>query len=291
MECPGLHSIFSSFDVEFRPPASAGRSGELAFEVERLDPRFSLVRIAVVGPTLHGRLDAFRRPEPQAQPGIAEVRERVRAGEFEGQCALVVGGSRGLGEVTAKLVAAGGGHPIVTYLSGREDAEQLATEIRYAGLACDAVACDVAAPEGAVAELRKLRLAPTHLYYFASPRIFVSKGEPWEPELFRTFAACYVDGFHATLRALRQAFPGPLAVFYPSSTALDEPVKALAEYSAAKAAGEKLCAYLDRYERDLRILVRRLPRIATDQTLTLTPYPAASALDVMLDVARELAGR
>ena len=46
------------------------------------------------------------------------------------------------------------------------------------------------------------------------------------------------------------------------------------------AAGEELCRYLDRFEKDLRVEVRRLPRIATDQTLTLTTFPAASARTV-----------
>ena len=49
----------------------------------------------------------------------------------------------------------------------------------------------------------------------------------------------------------------------------------------AKQPGRRTCA-------GLRILVRRLPRIATDQTLSVTPYPAANALEVMLEIAREL---
>jgi acyl dehydratase/NAD(P)-dependent dehydrogenase (short-subunit alcohol dehydrogenase family) len=288
MHCPGLHSIFSSLDVEIHAPNNA--PAELSWKVELVDKRFSLVRLHIEGPTLSGSLVTFRRPEPQRQADIAEVRQRVDENEFSGQVALVVGGTRGLGEVTSRIIAAGGGRAVVTYYRGLQEAQDLAAEICGAGLACDTIPCDVAVPEAAVAELRAKNLEPTHLYYFASPKIFVSKSESWEPDLFQSFMASYVTHFQATVNALRGAFDGPLTIFYPSSSALDDRIQALAEYSAAKAAGEELCRYLDRFEKDLRVEVRRLPRIATDQTLTLTTFPAASALDVMLEVIRDLSG-
>ena len=55
----------------------------------------------------------------EAQLLDAQVAHRVRPGIFAGQTALIVGGSRGLGEVTAKLIAAGGGTPIITYQAGK----------------------------------------------------------------------------------------------------------------------------------------------------------------------------
>jgi hypothetical protein len=78
--------------------------------------------------------------------------------------------------------------------------------------------------------------------------------------------------------------------FYPSSVAVDERVKDLAEYAAAKVAGEMLAAHLAQFDRKLSVLIRRLPRIATDQTTTLMPFPAEDALDVMLPVLRDLNG-
>ena len=48
---------------------------------------------------------------------------------FAGQRSLIVGGSRGLGEVTAKIVAAGGGYPVITYMESKDEAERVAAEI------------------------------------------------------------------------------------------------------------------------------------------------------------------
>jgi hypothetical protein len=80
-----------------------------------------------------------------------------------------------------------------------------------------------------------------------------------------------------------------LDVFYPSTTALEaDGVRELTEYAAAKAAGETLCRTLSASTPGLRILVRRLPRVATDQTATILPAPALDPVEALLPVIREM---
>ena len=67
-------------------------------------------------------------------------------GPFAGQRSLIVGGSRGLGEVTAKIVAAGGGHPVITYRDSQHEAERVAADIRGAGGQCEILRYDALAP-------------------------------------------------------------------------------------------------------------------------------------------------
>ncbi len=145
----------------------------------------------------------------------------------------------------------------------------------------------MSAPEGLARALADRGLRPTHLYYFASPKIFVKRHGPYDRALYARFAAVYVDGFEALIETCRAAGTAPLRIFLPSTTALDEPVKNLAEYADAKAAAEARCAELARHD-DIDVIVRRLPRIATDQTLTLVRHPARSALDVMTAIVREM---
>ncbi|MBM3265941.1 MAG: SDR family NAD(P)-dependent oxidoreductase [candidate division Zixibacteria bacterium] len=64
---------------------------------------------------------------------MAMIGERVSWGEFSGQHALVAGGSRGLGEATAKILAAGGGTPLITCHQGTADAERVVREITETG--------------------------------------------------------------------------------------------------------------------------------------------------------------
>ena len=82
------------------------------------------------------------------------------------------------------------------------------------------------------------RFRPTHLYYFATPRIFGPRRDPFDDAVFQRFARFYVSAFGAVCAAVRSAVPS-LNMFYPSTTAIDlEPARELTEYAAAKAAGE-----------------------------------------------------
>jgi NAD(P)-dependent dehydrogenase (short-subunit alcohol dehydrogenase family) len=216
---------------------------------------------------------------------MVDLARQVAADEFAGSTALIAGGSRGLGAVTAKAVAAGGGQVILTYASGREDAERLRDEIvaERGVSACRVLEFD--ATQTVEPQLGALKGIASHLYYFATPRIHVPKGEPFVPSLFGQFIRVYVDAFYETCRAL---LGERLAVLYPSTSFVDERPRGFAEYAMAKAAGEALCAYLYDGTSGLRILVERLPRVRTDQTASVTPVKAADPVEVMLPIIRRL---
>jgi acyl dehydratase len=290
MECPGMRSVLSS--VSLGETVGVRAEPVMTYKVIGTDDRFSLVRLAVTGPSLAGNINAFYRPSPIAQPTINEVAARLTgknpAGEITAHCALIVGGSRGLGEVTAKIVAAAGGHAIITYQRGRDDAEKIVAEITAAGLRAEARRLDVDAPDGAVAELHSLGIRPTHVYYFASPKIFVTKEGMFDAEVLARFTRCYVEGLYNVYRACRRHWDYPLMIFYPSSVAIDQKNKDLVEYATAKVAGETLASHLVQFDPKLSVLIRRLPRTATDQTTTLMPFPAEDALEVMLAIMRDL---
>src|SRR5260370_19982260 len=77
--------------------------------------------------------------------------------------AFVTGASRGIGRATARALAAAGARVIVHYGNAAEEAEALVKEIRADGGRADAVAADLAAPDGAhklAAEVRKLVVGP-----------------------------------------------------------------------------------------------------------------------------------
>jgi acyl dehydratase len=286
MVCPGARSIFSGLQV--RATADGDERRALTYRVTRVVPSFSVVKVAVRGVELEGSLDTFYRPLPEPQPSAVELRARVTAGAFAGQVALVVGGSRGLGEVTAKLVAAGGGVAVVTYHRGAEDAARVVAEIEAAGGRARALLLDVAAPEAALAALEESGLAPTHVYYFASPKIFVKKAPGFQGELFDDFARVYVHGMAAVIFAVRARWSGRLVLFCPSTVAIDERTRDLEEYVAAKSAAEALAGMLAARDPELHVRVERLPRVATDQTVSLIRVPAKSAAEVMLPLLFEM---
>jgi hypothetical protein len=77
-------------------------------------------------------------------------------------------------------------------------------------------------------------------------------------------------------------------VFYPSSAAIEELPMDMAEYAAAKMAGELLCDFLQKAHPGLMIHKPRLPRVATDQTVSLLPVNNQEPVPVLLRNLRYL---
>ena len=279
---PGLHSIFRGFSVVRQ---DGERSGTLRFGVVRDDERFNLVTLAVIGPALRGQVEAFRRAPPVAQPSVADLHGRVATDAFAGRSALVVGGSRGLGELTAKLLALGGAVVTITYAMGDSEASAVAEKIREAGGACDTIRLDVRQP---IAGQLPADRAFDQLYYFATPFIFGKRGKALDVALLDEMMGFYVRGFYEVCDALRRSGDHPIGVFYPSSVAVESRPANMTEYAMAKAAGEVLCADLPRLLRGMRVQVRRLPRLQTDQTSSVQPVETGSAVDEMLAAIESL---
>jgi NADP-dependent 3-hydroxy acid dehydrogenase YdfG len=283
MICPGRHSIYSSLVVE----SSDDVNGEdvIEFRVTSTDPRFRLVQMSFAGAGITGNIDSFARVPPTEQASMVSLSNAVARGEFAGSVALIVGGSRGIGELTAKVIASGGGTPIITYVVGKSDAQKVADEIKAAGGACDVMAFDVRQP--AVQRLAALKEAPTHLYYFATPAIFGRQSDVFSRPRLNDFLDVYVDGFWRLVQTLRER-RRDLSVFYPSSVAVDERPRGMTEYAMAKVAGEILCADMNDTLAPLRITISRLPRMKTDQTATFMPVESRPALEVMLPLIRKV---
>jgi NAD(P)-dependent dehydrogenase (short-subunit alcohol dehydrogenase family) len=282
MACPGLHSLFAGLDVNLE---AASEANALGYAVRKVDARFRSVQIDIAGSGLTGRIDAFARPRPPTQADMAAVASRVTGKPFARQRALIVGGSRGLGEVTAKILAAGGGHPVITFREGRQESERVAAEIRQAAGTCDVIAYDSLQP--AAAQLGGVG-AIDSCYYFATAKIFQRKSALFEPARLRVFLDYYVDGFFDLCSALAQRQSGGIALFYPSTTALDTATAGIAEYAMAKAAGETLVQQLNAFLPGVHAISRRLPRIATDQTATVGVASAQDAVDVLLPIVHEV---
>jgi len=283
MVCPGLHSIYSGLFV-FACTDSCADAG-LAFRVTEVDKRFRAVEQEIVGGGLCGTVSSFARMPPVEQAPMKALAGVVSPTEFTGSLALIVGGSRGLGELTAKLIATGGGDVLITWQSGREDAERVAQEIRSFGGRCTTFAYDSRKPTAK--QIAILERAPSHAYYFATPAIFKPQSDFFSSERLNEFLAVYVDGFWQLARALRDRQPH-LSLYYPSSIAVTDRPKGMVEYAMAKAAGEALCSDMNAFLAPLRAFVSRLPRLSTDQTASVSPVETANPLDVMLPIVREV---
>jgi NADP-dependent 3-hydroxy acid dehydrogenase YdfG len=289
MRCPGMDSVYAVCRLHRRtPPAS--RADTMRYEVVSADERFRMIRLQVTGGAWEGDLEAFFRARPVEQPQLSEVTAQVPAGSFSGQRALVIGGSRGLGELSAKLIAAGGGDVVITYSQGRSDAERICAEAQTGGFKVSAQHLDLSGVASA-ADLPAWLAASdaTHVYYFASPPITRSAPGAFSRALYEQFEDVYVRAFAAVAHrflAARAAHLRP-KVLYPSSVFLDTAPPGFAEYCQAKTAGEALCAALSRQYSSV-IRCPRLPRVRTDQTSSVRDTEVQDALPVLLPLLFDL---
>ena len=281
MEAPGLNSLFTGLNVKFDEPNEM----LLSWNVARHRSSFAPIQVQVETVGVHAALDVFVRPPPIAQASMLDVIEAVNDESFAGQRALVIGGSRGLGEVVAKCIAAGGGSVLVTYASGEIEALGVRDEITHQGGFCEILKLDVTQLKGLDNVIDTFK--PTHMYYFASGRIR-NNLKSYNLDYYDSYVAIYVRAFLAIARQLASNTDLPVRLFYPSSVFVDDTPDGFDEYANAKVAGERVCHTLEAEFPNLEILIKRLPMLKTDQTASLIPVAAKPALPEILQVVREM---
>lgn len=282
MIVPGMHSIFSRFDVDLAD--TAAKDGALKFEVRKVDDRFRIVDIAVEGSGLRGSAYAFARKPPVEQRSMRDLAALVRGDEFAATHALIVGGSRGLGAATAKIIAAGGGRVTITRLVGEAEAREMIAEV--GATSCTARRFDVR--DDPATQLDELAWDFDQVYYFATPQLRRQKSAAFEAERFEKLFEVQVLGFQRLCELLRARTNGPVTIFYPSTAALDDETRGLEEVRKSKAAGEMLALEMNDEWGEAHIVVKRLPPVLTDQTAAVKPAKLLDAVDVMLPIVREM---
>jgi hypothetical protein len=285
MACPGLHSIFTAFQAEL-VDGTAEREG-IGFYVRIADPRFRVVRMAVQGSGLRATVSAFVRMPPMTMPGMADAVDLVAADEFAGKRVLIVGGSRGLGALSARLVAAGGGEVVLTYARGAADAAEVAADIHAyrTAPACAVYPMDVT--RDLAAQLGVIPGRFTSLLYFATPQTRRQKPAVFVPAIHDEFLQYYVRAFaELTALLLGSAAEAKLDVFWPSSVAVVERPEDMTEYAMAKAAGEVLAADLAAADPRLHMVIDRLGRLPTDQNATVVQADFEDPVATMLPLLR-----
>lgn len=289
MEWPGLHSLFVETKIQF-VDLPVIESDALTTRVVSADPDRGLTTAETSGPGILAETGAFFRPATVVQPSIKDLMGRIQPQMFKDWTGVVIGGSRGLGEIAAKLMAAGAADVVVTYRSGRAQAEVVAADIASAGARCRLVAHDVANQALVLPQLMQPN-QPVLLFYSASPHIFRRRTEAYSRVWLDEFIDVYVDGFLNALEAVKRWTTGPIAVVYPSSEALEEPMAQLVEYAAAKAAGEAACRSFVAGDPRISVELPRLPRLLTDQTNSIIHVDTADPVDVLMPILTRLMHR
>jgi 3-oxoacyl-[acyl-carrier protein] reductase len=160
--------------------------------------------------------------------------------------ALITGASRGMGRATALLLAAAGARVIVHYGRNADEAKAVVDQIRAAGGRADAVAADLAAPDGAHALAAQVRgLIGDRLDILVS-NAGISKAMPLENMTIKDFDELFAVNVRAPYFLVQQLLPilgdGSNIVFL-SSLGARAAVGTLSAYASTKGAINTLVKY------------------------------------------------
>jgi len=203
------------------------------------------------------------------QKTIKQMKDNLNKEEFIDFRALIIGGSRGLGEFTAKSLGYGGAKLMITYAKGKNDVTNVSKDIKKYNKSVSLHCLDVMNFQDVDYEILK-KFDPTHVFYFATPFIFIGVKNKFCRIKYDKFKRYYVDAFQVIVEILSKNNTQKKHFFYPSSVAIDEQPNDMLEYTLAKKNGELLCSELEKKYPQIKIYKPRLPRLETDQTVSLS---------------------
>ena len=279
MECPGLHSLFAALKVEI-----TSKSSSSVYRVSKSDERFNYLNISVKGSTLVAEIDALFRPMPSKNPHVSSLANLIKHNEFKNIHALIIGGSRGLGEVVAKLISAGGGQSTITYHVGNEEAERVVNEIQEWGGKCKMRQLTINKKNSLSFNYSNIN----QIYYFASPKILGKRSKNYDEKMLSLYRTIYVDCFNNICKNLVSR-NSKCSVFYPSTIFIDNPQPGFENYVKVKIEGEKLCVELNKNSA-IDIIAPRLPVLDTDQNQSIINQQPINNAEILLPFVKVMQG-
>ena len=262
MRVPGQDSILSKLTLFYK----SSKINNNEFKITSVDKRFSLINMYYRGKNLSGNIRTLMRPKKINQD-IKNSNLKINKKEFVKQKALVIGGSKGLGEATVKILSLGSAKILFSYFRGKKDAHQHRKPFKK-NIKIFYLNIEKKVNLNTLKDIKNFK--PTHLYYFATPRIFSGSGYDFTEKKFKIFNNYYLIGFQKIFNQLDKKILK--SVFFPSSVAINQVTNKLCEYACSKAAQEILLKYLNEKYKTINFLCPRLPRLKTDQTLSILDH-------------------
>jgi 3-oxoacyl-[acyl-carrier protein] reductase len=190
---------------------------------------------------------------------------------LSGKTALVTGASRGIGRASALALAKAGAQVLVHYGRGAKEAETVVAQMRKAGGRADAIAADLAAPEGPHKLAKRVRAIVGDRLDILVANAGVSKAATIEETTVEDFDRLFAVNVRTPFFLVQQLLPilskGSSIVFV-SSLAARAVVGTIPAYAATKGAIESIVKHFASLlgERQIRVNAVAPGVVATDMS-------------------------
>jgi NAD(P)-dependent dehydrogenase (short-subunit alcohol dehydrogenase family) len=165
---------------------------------------------------------------------------------LSGKTALVTGGSRGIGRASALALAKAGAQVLVHYGRGAAEAQAIVKEITAAGGRAEALAADLAAPDGPHKLAKEVRAIVGERLDILVANAGISKSAKIEDTSIEDFDRLFAVNVRAPFFLVQQLLPilgNGSSVILLSSLGAHAAVGTIAAYAATKGAIDTLVKY------------------------------------------------
>jgi 3-oxoacyl-[acyl-carrier protein] reductase len=212
---------------------------------------------------------------------------------LSGKTALVTGASRGIGRASALALAKAGAQVLVHYGRGAKEAEAVVAQIRKAGSRADAIAADLAAPDGPQRLAKQVRAIVGDRLDILVANTGISKAATIEETTVEDFDKLFAVNVRGPFFLVQQLLPilskGSSIVFV-SSLAARAVVGTIPAYAATKGAIDTMVKHFASLLGERQIRVNAVaPGIVATEMSNLTKTDAGRDFALGMQAFKRLA--
>lgn len=259
MIVPGQYSLFTGFSLRIKEKEK-NDDMKLCFRIADYNTRHNLINIDLAGAGIEAKVEALATQKPLDPPSDKDIQKILNQPIYKAYIVLIIGGSRGIGAIAAKLLAEGGAKVIITYKNGLKEAQLLSQHPNITSVYFDTFSSSV------TKFIESLPNIITTLMYFATPKIYFRRTKLYHEDKKNDFMHCYVFVFNEIVTKIMSRENKLINVLYPSSIEVESFDSQNIEYIEAKLEAELICTKIKSKYSGLLIRVPRISKIITDQT-------------------------
>lgn len=272
---PGHGSIISSIEFyKVKNYEKSKKKENFDFYLKYKNKNFNFYIINFIGENFYKIL--IHKLKVSKKIKKTDFEKLIKKNEFKNTKNLVIGGTRGLGLITTKILLAGNGQVYTTYRKDKKNLEKDLENFKYNKK--NFIKLNILSNNN-YKELNKTDAK--NIFYFPTPKIFIKKNNQYDDQNFNNFNKYYIKEFYKLCEYYENKKKN-VKIFYPSSTSVLNRPLSMTEYSMSKMSSEILIQDINRSFEYVDIFSCRLPRMDTDQTVNATGIKSINPLKKML---------
>ena len=279
MYWPGKNSLFVGFDIFLKKI----KKKNINLKISKTDKRTGYSIINYKSYNCIGKIFTFFTEERAQQPSLTYLSKKIPKKALIKHKALIIGGSRGLGELTAKIIATSGGSVTITYNNNQALAKNLLNIFKKKRLKLNLKNFKI--NNNGNFDHKSIKNNNYNcLYYFATPIIYRQKNSKFDNKIFNDFNNIYCKALVKIIKVLKIK---DLIIFYPSTIYNFKNNKNFSEYILAKRNGVRKLKIMEKKYKIIPI-IKKLPPFKTDQNNTIFSQNISHGTDEIFKICVEI---